>query len=305
MQSSTQGFDMAVLASDQTLNSGVVSHADDDKLTRWAAFVRNLEIYIPVVGLVLIAFFCFIGPMILPVPNPNIGNANIVMATPFTHGTLFGTDALGNDVLSRVLYGGRVSLVVGVASQLIGLVLGSTIGMVATFKGGLTESIVMRLMDMLIAFPALVIAITITAYLGASEIHVIWAISYFSIPAFARFSRAQVLRLRELDFINAARLYTSKDRWIVIRHLAPNVVPNLLTFLCLGTAFAIITEAGLSFLGLGIPPPAPSWGNIIAAGESTLAVDPYLVIIPGACLFITVLFLNLLGDALRSRISTR
>jgi peptide/nickel transport system permease protein len=294
---------MAVLASELP-DPTIVSHAFDDKLSRRRRFLRNLELYVPIAGLVLVAFFCFLGPLIFPIPGPNDGNALNVMAFPFTHGTLFGTDALGNDVLSRVLYGGRVSLVVGVASQLIGLVVGSTIGMVATFKGGTVESVVMRIMDMLIAFPALVIAITITSYLGASELHVIWAISYFTIPAFARFSRAQVLRIRELDFISAARMYTNKDRWIVMRHLAPNVYPNLLTFVCLGTAFAIITEASLSFLGLGVPPPAPSWGNIIASGDSTLAVDPYLVIIPGLCLFVTVLFLNLLGDALRSRISS-
>ena len=224
---------------------------------------------------------------------------------PFSPHHLFGTDELGNDVFSRILYGGRVSLEVGFGSVLIGGVIGGTIGAVAAFKGGLGEVIVMRLLEVLLAFPSLVLAIVIATYLGPSEIHVIWAISFFSIPAFARLARANTLRLRQLDFIFAARLCGTGDRRIVLRHLVPNIRSQLITFGLLGVGISIVVEAALSFLGLGVPPPGPSWGNMIAVGEQNLTSYPDLVIIPSAFLFATVLAVNLLGDSLRRRWGVR
>jgi peptide/nickel transport system permease protein len=163
----------------------------------------------------------------------------------------------------------------------------------------------MRILDVFLAFPALVLAIAIVTYLGQSELHVIWAISFFSIPAFARLARAETLSLRERIYIAAARLSGSGNRRILVRHVAPAVFPTLLTFSLLGVAISIIIESGLSFLGLGVPAEVPSWGKMIAVGQTYITSSPHLVIIPGIFLFVTIVALNLSGDALRARWGAR
>jgi peptide/nickel transport system permease protein len=163
----------------------------------------------------------------------------------------------------------------------------------------------MRVVDVLIAFPALVLALAIADGLGPSEVHVIWALSFFSIPAFARISRAATLRLQGQTFMLAARLSGTRGWRILLRHVAPNIMPQLVTFGLLGMGVAIILEGALSFLGLGIPAPGPSWGNMIALGQGTLSASPALVLIPSVFLFATVLSLNLLGDGLRAHWGAR
>jgi peptide/nickel transport system permease protein len=222
---------------------------------------------------------------------------------PFSPGHILGTDPLGNDLLSRALYGGRISFEVGFGAQGIGFFLGSSLGMLAGLKGGIVDTVIMRIMDMFLAFPGLIIAITIAVYLGPSELHVIWAISFFTVPGMARLARAHTLRFRDRDFVVSAKLCGRTDRQILLRHLAPNVIPNVLTFISLGIGIAIVAEAGLSFLGFGVPPPAPSWGNMISQGQSYISEEPYQVLVPGAFLFFTVMCLNLLADAVRARIS--
>jgi peptide/nickel transport system permease protein len=265
---------------------------------------RDIELLIPAGGLVFLILLCFAGPIVLHVPGPNAGNIADALRPPFSRGSFLGTDALGNDLWSRVLYGGRISLEVGFGAQAIGLLVGSMIGMFAGYRGGFIGSLIMRIMDMLLALPALVIVIVVATFLGASELHVIWAISFFSIPAMARLSRAQTLRLRDRDFVTASKLSGSSTFRIVTRHMAPNVYPQLLTFVCLGIGTAILVEAALSFLGFGVPPPAPTLGNMISAGESNFS-DPWLIIIPGVFLLILILCVNMLADAIRSRISSQ
>jgi peptide/nickel transport system permease protein len=247
----------------------------------------------------LLAFF--VWPLIGPVGKPtggNILNANI---EPFTSGHLFGTDPVGNDIWSRILYGGRSSIEIALAVQLIGLVVGGSFGAFAGYWGGLLDSVLMRILDVLIAFPALVLALAIAESLGPSKFHTILALSFFSVPAFARISRAATLRLRERTFILAARLSGTGSPRILARHVAPNILPQLVTFGLLGMGVIIILEGALSFFGLGIPPPNPSWGNMIFDGQGILSAEPRLVFVPSAFLFVTVLSFNLLGDALRSR----
>jgi peptide/nickel transport system permease protein len=161
--------------------------------------------------------------------------------------------------------------------------------------------VIMRVLDVFIAFPALVLAIAIAEGLGPSEVHTIWALTFFSVPAFARLARAETLRIRELNFIAAAGLSGTGHFRTLVRHVAPNIMPPLMTFALLGMGIIIVLEGALSFLGLGVPPPAPSWGNMISSGESVLSVQPRFVFIPSAALFITVVSFNLVGDALRSR----
>jgi peptide/nickel transport system permease protein len=265
---------------------------------RW---IGSLDIAIPGGILVILLLAFFVWPLIGPVGKPtggNILNANI---EPFSQGHLFGTDPVGNDIWSRILYGGRSSIEIALAVQLIGLVVGGSFGAFAAYWGGVLDLVLMRILDVLIAFPALVIALAIAQSLGPSEFHTILALSFFSVPAFARISRAATLRLRERTFILAARLSGTGSGRILLRHVAPNILPQLVTFGLLGMGIIIILEGALSFFGLGIPPPNPSWGNMIFDGQGILSAEPRLVLVPSAFLFVTVLCFNLLGDALRSR----
>ena len=266
--------------------------------------LRDLELWIPAGFMILLILACFVWPLIYPVPSPIGGDAPPNLP-PFTAGHLFGTDQTGNDVFSRILYGGRVSLEVGFGAAFLGLVVGGALGAMAAYFGGLLEGTVLRLLEIFLAFPSLVLAIVVASYLGPSEMHVIWAISFFTVPYFARLSRANTLQVREQTYIRAAQLMGVRDRRTLLRHVAPNILPPLLTFALLGVGFSIIIEAALSFLGLGVPPPHPSWGNMISQGQQNLTTQPVLVIIPSAFLFAAVLAVNLTGDALRYRWSAQ
>jgi peptide/nickel transport system permease protein len=269
--------------------------------TRGSRKKLPLTITIPAVFLILLIGMCFLWPIVVTIPPPvggSVLNANI---GPFSHGHIFGTDSVGNDIFSRICYGGRVSLEVGAATQIIGLVIGGLLGMIAGFSRGILESVMMRVLDVLIAFPSLVLALAIADGLGPSEWHVIWAISFFSVPSFARLTRGATLRLRDQTFMVAAGLMGTARWRILLKHLMPNMITSLATYALLGAGVAIILEGALSFLSLGIPAPGASWGNMIASGENTLSVQPSLVIIPSIFLLATVAALNVLGDGLRRR----
>jgi peptide/nickel transport system permease protein len=271
---------------------------------RWGAFAPDVTI--PAAVLILIVGGCFLWPLVYPALPPPVGGSILQSGLPpFSPGHLFGTDPVGNDILSRILYGGRVSIEVSVAVNLIGLVVGGLMGSIAAYSGGIVDMIVMRVLDVLIAFPSLVLALAIAEGLGPSELHVIWALSFFSVPAFARIARAGTLRLHGQTFMLAARLSGTRGWRMLLRHVAPNVLPQMFTFALLGMGVAVILEGALDFLGLGIPDPAPSWGNMIALGQGTLSTEPSLVLIPSLFLLASVLSLNLLGDALRGRWGVR
>ena len=272
---------------------------------RTRGWAQPLKIWLPAGLLILIAAACFLWPLVYPVPKPVGGSVLDSNMAPFSPGHFLGTDPVGNDIFSRILYGGRVSFEVGFAVTGIGLVVGGLLGMVAGYRGGIVDAVVMRVLDVLIAFPSLVLALAIAEGLGPSELHVIWALCIFSIPATGRIARAATLALRERTFMLAARLAGTRSWRIIFRHVVPNIAPQLLTFSMLGVGIIIILEGALSFLGLGIPPPQPSWGSMIALGQQTLSTQPELVLIPSAFLFVTVVCLNLLSDALRERWGTR
>lgn len=269
--------------------------------SRRPAWVRSLDITIPAGMLALILGACFLWPLIGPVPRPVGGSVMEASLPPLSPGHLLGTNQVGNDVWSRLLYGGRASLEVAFAVTLIGFFLGGTLGALGGYIGGALDPVIMRILDMMIAFPALVLALAIAQSLGPSQLNTIWAISFFSVPAFARVARAATIQLRERPFMVAAKLSGTKNWRVLLRHVAPNIVPQLVTFALLGMGIIIIVSGALSFLGLGIPPPHPSWGNMISNGQDSLSVYPRLVLIPSIALFITVLSFNLLGEALRAR----
>jgi peptide/nickel transport system permease protein len=273
--------------------------------SRGGSVLRSLEITIPGALLLVLLFFCFIWPLVYPVPSPTYGsvlNANLPMWSP---GHIFGTTNVGYDNMARILYGGRTTFEVAAAVQAIGLVVGGLLGVIAGYAGGIVEAASMRVLDVLIAFPSLVLILAIVDSLGQSELHVIWALSAFSIPAVARVARAGTLRLREQPFVVAARLSSVKAWRIIAGHIVPNLIPQLLTFSLLGTGIVIILESGLDFLGYGIPDPAPSWGGMIAYGQTVMSVSLSPLVVPSLFLFGTVVCLNLLGDGLRGRWGVR
>ncbi|MRH29031.1 ABC transporter permease subunit [Microbacterium sp. SYP-A9085] len=249
--------------------------------------------------LIAMVIACFILPQVLPLAPASGGSLSDARLPPLSPGHLLGTDPLGNDMLSRTLHGGRVSFIVGVGATLIGLVVGGILGMVAGYRGGWAEKILGWVFDVLLAFPALILALTIAAYLGPSLVNEIYAVSIFLIPATARIARASTLSARKEEFIVAARLAGVSESTIIRRHIIPNISSPLLTFAILQCGTAMIIEATLSFLGLGIRPPAPSWGNMMASGQQSLGDQPWVVLVPGLFLFVTIGALNLLGESLR------
>lgn len=292
---------MAVLQTD--LDAPSVLKGVDEGDSWWAAQARNLEIWVPAFVLFIIVGACFLWPIIGNVPAPingSILNANLPMGSP---GHPFGTDPVGNDIFSRILYGGRVSIEVGLGTTIIGMGAGGLLGVFAAYRGGRIETVIMRIFDILIAFPSLVLVLVIAEYLGPGELHVIYALSFFGVPAFGRLARAQTLRLREMDFIAAARLSGTRAPRMILAHIVPNVVPTLLTFAFLGISVVIILEASLSFLGLGVRLPQPSWGDMIAQGQEYLSSDPNLVLVPSAFLLVTVVAINVLGDGVRAKLA--
>ncbi|HEY2505579.1 MAG TPA: ABC transporter permease [Streptosporangiaceae bacterium] len=269
---------------------------------RW---LRSVEIWVPAAFLLAMLFFCFIWPLVYTVPSPVHGSLIDNNLPLWSKGHILGTDTVGDDVMARILYGGQVSFEVAAAVQAIGLVIGGALGLVAAYVGGWLDAVLMRILDVFIAFPSLVLVLAIADGLGPTEMHVIWALSAFSIPAFARVARAAALQLRDRPFVVAARLSGTKTWRILLQHLAPNMLPQLLTFTLLGAGLTMILEGGLDFLGYGIPPPTASWGNMIAAGQSFISVSPRFVFVPSIFLFVTTLALNLLGDGLRARWDAR
>lgn len=218
---------------------------------------------------------------------------------------LLGQDKLGRDILARVIYGTRVSLAVGLVTVAVSLLIGATIGALAGFAGGWIDELVMRAVDVLLAFPGLLLAIALTGLLGPSLRNVVIALCLIGWTGYARLARGEIVRLREREFVEAARALGVPERRILARHLVPLLAIPLLVQATFGMAAAIVAEASLSFLGLGAQPPTASWGAMLNDGRAFVLVAPHLTVFPGLAILITVLGLNFLGDGLRDRLDVR
>jgi peptide/nickel transport system permease protein len=218
---------------------------------------------------------------------------------------LLGTDEFGRDELSRLIWGARVSLYVGGLAVLIALALGATSGIVAGYFGGLADDIIMRAMDIVLSLPALVLAIAITSVLGPSLTNVMLAVGIVYAPTFARVARGPTLTVARVPYIEAARAIGAPNARIVVRHVLPNVAAPILVQTTVSFSTAILTEAALSFLGLGTQPPTASWGLMLSAARQYMLLDPWIAVLPGGAIALTVLGFNLLGDGLRDLLDPR
>jgi peptide/nickel transport system permease protein len=211
-----------------------------------------------------------------------------------------GNDGLGRDELARLIYGARVSLTVGLCAPIIGITIGGALGMLAGYFRGRFETLVVGSMDVLLAFPPLILALAVTAYLGQSILNLTCILGVLGIPAFMRVARAATLTLARREFVIAAQALGATHARILLRELLPNVILPLFAFFLLGVAVTVVVEGALSFLGLGVPPPVSSWGSMIGEGRESLEMAPRLAFIPAVTMFLTVLSFNLVGDTLRA-----
>jgi peptide/nickel transport system permease protein len=272
-------------------------HSRSSLAKAWHRFVARRLV---LVGVVLVAVLVFIGAFgrFLAPYSPITQDLASVLASPSAKHWL-GTDELGRDILSRLLFGATISLQVGIMAVLMACIPGVIVGMVVAYRGGWLDNVVMRVFDGLMAFPALILALTIVSVLGPNIFNVMLAIAVTSFPHYARIVRGQVLAVREFDYVLSVRSVGARDRRIIFGHILPNVISPVLVQASLGVGFAIVAEAGLSFLGLGIQPPTPTWGSMIQVGFQYLEIAPWLVMAPGTMIFMSVLGFNLLGDGLR------
>jgi peptide/nickel transport system permease protein len=255
-------------------------------------------------GLVALAIAAALSAALIAPYAPDMPDFVNTLAPP-SSGHWLGTDELGRDVLSRIIYGARTSLLVGILSVAVAALAGTALGLVSGYFGGLADAAIMRSMDVVFAFPSILLALAITAVLGPSLTNAVLAIAVVNLPVFARVARAQTLVVRELEYVEAKRALGFGTGNILLRTVLPNILAPIIVQGSLLFASAIITESYLSFLGLGAQPPTATWGNMLRNAIGFMELAPWLALFPGAAIFLTVLGCNLLGDGLRDRFDPR
>ena len=276
--------------------------------TPWTEFWRKFKKQhvavaagIFVLLLVVVAIF---APWIVPYDAENFFDYDRLNALPSLQ-HWFGVDPLGRDIFSRIVMGARVSLTAGFVSVAVGAVIGTFLGLVAGYYEGWPERIIMRICDVLFAFPGILLAIGIVAILGGGMTNVVIAVSIFSIPTFARLVRGNTLALKHLTFIEAARSIGAADRTIIARHIFPGTVATVVVYFSLRIGTSIITAASLSFIGMGAQPPTPEWGAMLNEARADMMTSPHVALFPSLAIFLTVLAFNLLGDGLRDALDPK
>ncbi|RDJ27734.1 ABC transporter permease [Bosea caraganae] len=264
---------------------------------QWARFSRS-KLAIP--GGVIVAVFVLVailGPFLAPWDPYENDLMNMLMPPTWEHP--FGTDELGRDILSRVLYGAQLSMVEGIFSVVLAMLAGVPVGMIAGYVGGRTDTVLMRLVDVLLAFPGVLLAIVIVSVLGASLFNAMIAVAIYTMPIFARLARGATLSIKAEPYVEACRAMGMTHRRILLRNILPNIASTLFVMAVLRVSLAILTASSLSFLGLGAQAPLPEWGAMLASGRNYMLIAPHVALFPGGAIVLLVLGLNLLQDGLR------
>jgi ABC-type dipeptide/oligopeptide/nickel transport system permease subunit len=272
-------------------------------VTAWGRFRRNRLAVVGLALIVVLALSALLAPWLAPY-DPARQSLIEKRAKPGAKYWL-GADEFGRDILSRVIYGSRVALLVGLLSVLIALVGGLVLGTVSGFAGGWLDAVMMRGIEILLAFPYLLLALAIVAAMGTGALNTTIAVGVWGIPTVTRMVRGSVLALRETEYVGAARALGAATPALLRRHILPNVVPGLVVYSTLFMANAILLEAALSFLGLGVQPPTASWGLMVSTGRDVLLVAPHVATVPGVAIMVAVLGFNLVGDGLRDALDPR
>jgi ABC-type dipeptide/oligopeptide/nickel transport system permease subunit len=272
-----------------------------------AAWRRLISHRSAVAGLVVLAVYVVagvVGPFLFPF-NPAQNHLTSVMLAPGRNGHLLGTDNFGRDELLLLVYGSRYTLSLGLMAVALGIAIGVPLGAISGYLGGWPDILIQRLTDILLAFPAIVLALALVAGLGVGLRNVVIAVGISSIPSFIRLVRADSLRLRELPFVEAARALGVSPGWILVRHVIPNALAPVIVQATLQMGFAILLAASLGFFGLGVQPPTPEWGQLLGEARNYIFSDPNLATFPGLAIFAAVLAFNLVGDGLRDALDPR
>lgn len=265
--------------------------------------VRNRAGMIGLAIIAIVALVAIFAPLVAPYDPYEINRLDRLQGPSWAH--LMGTDEFGRDVFSRIVYGARISMGVGIASVAIATLLGAPAGIIAGYFGGWIDSVIMRIADIVYSFPAILLALAITAFLGPNLRNVILALGIVYAPGMARIVRGPVLAAKEQDYVEASRVIGASNARIVTWHILPNVLSPLIVTATITFSFALLSEAALSFLGLGAQPPSASWGVMLSDGRRFMETVPSLAIFPGLAIMVTVLGSNLLGDALRDVLDPR
>jgi glutathione transport system permease protein len=269
----------------------------------WRKFSRQRVALGAGVFLVLLTIVAVLAPWIAPYDPAQPDYDHVLEGPSALHWA--GTDDYGRDILSRIIHGAAISLTVGFFAVTIGGVVGVVLGLLSGFFGGWIDRIVMRLCDVLLAFPGILLAIGIVAILGPGVENVIWAVAIFSIPVFARLVRGSTLALKRAVYVDAARAIGVRNEVLMLRHILPGALPSVIVYFSMRFGTSILTAASLSFIGLGAQPPTPEWGAMLSAGRSFIGVADHLTYFPGLAIFVTVLAFNLLGDGLRDALDPK
>lgn len=262
-----------------------------------SAFLKNKTTLIGAVIVIIVILIAIFAPLISPF-DPLEQNPYIRL-DGMSKEHLLGTDDFGRDVLSRIIWGARVSLIIGITSVFLGMMVGTAMGMVAGYFGGKVESLIMRATDVLMCFPDLILAIAVSAVLGANLFNLIITIGIVMVPRFVRLSHGLLLSIREREYVIAAQALGARVPRIIVRHIFPNIFGEIFVAGTLWIGVAIRLEANLAFIGLGVPPPTPTWGNMIREGVNALINAPWISVFSGLSILITVLSFNMLGDGIR------
>ena len=285
------------------------TNTSNKKRSQWVEVWRRLKRNkMAVLGLIILIILVLLAVFADVIANYD----NVVIKQNLAHrlqgpsaAHWLGTDEFGRDIFARLVHGTRVSLQVGIVAVGISIVIGGILGAVAGYYGGKLDNTIMRIMDIFLAVPSILLAIAIVSALGPSIINLMLAISISSVPSYARIVRASVLSIRDQEFIEAAKAIGASNTRIIFRHIIPNSLAPVIVQATLGVASAILSTAGLSFIGLGIQPPAPEWGSMLSGGRQYLRYAWWVTTFPGVAIMITILSLNLLGDGLRDALDTR